>query len=160
LKREELTPTEVYITSVMPELAARGLTQVDPRVLSAAIPAIRERARTYQDAAHHLDFYFREPPVFDDKARTKLLTVEVAPWLEAVHALFAASPDFTAAELERLLKAWLDDRGLGMKQVAQPLRVAVTGRSASPPLFDVMEVLGRSVVLARLERAADLARRA
>ena len=160
LKSEELTTSEVYAKNVIPELGRRGLTQVDPRVLSAAIPAIRERARTYQDAAHHLDFYFREPPVFDDKARAKLLVPEAAPWLDAVRDLFAAAPEWTAADLEQLLKGWLEEHGLSMKQVAQPLRVAVTGRSVSPPLFEVMEVLGRALVQARLEHAANLARQA
>lgn len=160
LKREDLTPPDVYAAEVAPALAARGLTDIDPKVLSAAIPAIRERARTYVEAAHHLDFYFREPPELDEKARAKMLVPEAAPWLEAVRALFAENGIWTAAELEQRLKRWLEEQGLSMKAVAQPLRVAVTGRSVSPPLFEVLEVLGPVLVEARLRRAAEIARQA
>ena len=61
--------------------------------------------------------------------------------------------------LESALRDWVERAGLGMKDVAQPARVALTGRSASPPLFSVMAVLGRERSLERLERGAELARR-
>ncbi|MBN1611135.1 MAG: glutamate--tRNA ligase [Polyangiaceae bacterium] len=158
MKRDDLTPPEAYADMVVPLLRERGLAEPDRATLLAALPLVRERARTLVEAAHHLDFYFRDPPEFDDKAKAKFLTPQAAPWLDAVHRLFEQG-DFTASRLEQAVKSWLDQEQLSMKQVAQPLRVCVTGRSASPPLFDVLEVLGRPLALRRLERGAELARK-
>jgi glutamyl-tRNA synthetase len=129
-------------------------------LLRRAIPGVRERARTLVDAAHDLDFYFREPPEFDEKARQKFLTATAAPHLLALKALFEAAPAWEAEPLEAALKSWVESAGLTMKDVAQPARVALTGRSASPPLFEVMTVLGKELSLKRLGRAAELAQNA
>jgi glutamyl-tRNA synthetase len=104
-----------------------------------------------------LDFYFREPPEFDEKARQKFLTPSAAPHLAALSGVFAAASSWQAEPLESALKQWVESSGLTMKDVAQPVRVALTGRSASPPLFDVMSVLGREKSLSRLARAAEIA---
>ncbi|HET7544651.1 MAG TPA: hypothetical protein VFK05_32505, partial [Polyangiaceae bacterium] len=65
--------------------------------------------------------------------------------------------DWQAEPIEHALKQWVEGAGLSMKDVAQPARVALTGRSASPPLFEVMTVLGREKSLSRLARAAKIA---
>ena len=129
----------------------------DDAMLRLAIPGVRERARTLVDAAHDLDFYFREPPEFDDKARTKFLTPSAAPHLAALCAVFEAVSSWLAEPLEAALKHWVESSNLSMKDVAQPARVALTGRSASPPLFEVMAVLGKAKTLSRLTRAAQIA---
>ena len=103
-----------------------------------------------------LDFYFREPPHMDDAAKA-LLTPEAAPRLAALRDLCASTEPFVATELEGRAKAWIDGAGLKMKDVAQPMRVALTGRTASPGLFDVMVVLGRDLTLARLDRGIRIA---
>ncbi len=157
LKRPELTSLEDYAAWVKPFLALRGLENPDPDLLRRAIPGIRERARTLVDAAHDLDFYFRESPEFDDKAKQKFLTAAAAPHLLALKGLFEAVIDWQAEPLEAALKHWIEGSGLTMKDVAQPARVALTGRSASPPLFDVLAVLGRATSLERLARAAEIA---
>lgn len=157
LKNAELTSLEEYIGWVGPFLAQRGIEQPDPELLRAAVPGVRERARTLVDAAHDLDFYFREPPEFDDKARQKFLTKAAAPHLAALASVFESAPSWTAEALESQLKQWVEASNLTMKDVAQPARVALTGRSASPPLFEVLAVLGKARSLARLARGAELA---
>ncbi|MBW2508922.1 MAG: hypothetical protein JRE81_09845, partial [Deltaproteobacteria bacterium] len=64
---------------------------------------------------------------------------------------------FEAEALERAVKAWMEENQLPMKSVAQPARVAMTGRTRSPGLFEVMEVLGRSKTVERLRTGADIA---
>jgi glutamyl-tRNA synthetase len=155
LKQPALTPLASYAAWTKPFLAARGLPNVDDALLEKAIPGIRDRARTLVDAANDLDFYFREPPEPDDKAVAKFLTAESKPRLSAIAALFEGHGDWEAASLEAAFKAWVESQGLQLKDVAQPLRVALTGRSASPPLFDVLVVLGRELSLTRLRRAAS-----
>lgn len=157
LKRPELTPAAEYADRVTPFLAARGLPSPDREALAAAIATIRERAHNLVEAADMLDFYFREPPTLDPEARP-LLSPESAPHLEELRRILADATPFAAAELEARAKAWLDAAGLKMKVVAQPARVAVTGRKASPGLFEVIAVLGRDRALARLDRAIRVAR--
>jgi glutamyl-tRNA synthetase len=154
LKQPALTSLEQYAAWTKPFLAARGLDQVDDALLAQAIPGVRERARTLVDAANDLDFYFREPPEPDEKAVSKFLTPETKPRIAALAAMFEAQATWSPDALEAAFKAWVEGQGLQLKDVAQPTRVALTGRSASPPLFDVLHVLGRERSLARLRRAA------
>lgn len=157
LKRPELTSDAEYCEAVLPFLARRGIESPPLETLRAALPLIRERARTLVDAAHHLDFFLREPPELDEKAASKFLLPETAPRLAAVERTLLGVEDFTPSALEKAIAIELARDGLELKAVAQPLRVALTGRSASPPLFDVMAVLGRERTLARVRRAAELA---
>jgi len=158
LKQEALTGDERYRRLVVPFLEAAGLPDVDEARLSKALPLIRERARDLVDAAHHLDFYFREPPTFDEKAKAKFLTEPSAPILEAVATRLAALSSWTVSDLEGAVTAVATEGGLEMKAVAQPLRVALTGRSASPGLYEVLEVVGRERSLARLGAAVRICR--
>jgi glutamyl-tRNA synthetase len=155
LKQERLTSLDSYVEQVKPFLAARGLEAAPEPLLRQAIPGIRERARTLADAAHDLDFYFREPPTLDEKATSKFLTAESKPRLSALAGLFEGQQSWAPEPLESAFRAWIEAQGLELKDVAQPLRVALTGRTASPPLFDVLTVLGRERALARLRRAAS-----
>jgi glutamyl-tRNA synthetase len=155
LKQPALTSPDEYVEWTKPFLLARGIDQPDETVLRQAIPHIRERARTLVDAAHHLDYYFREPPELDEKAASKFLTAEAKPRLGALATLFEAQADWAPQPLEAAFRGWLEAQGLELQAVAQPLRVALTGRSASPPLFDVLHILGRERSLSRLRRAAS-----
>jgi glutamyl-tRNA synthetase len=156
LKREDLTPLDEYATNVQPFLAERGIGAPDPKTLAAAIPGIRERARSYRDAALDLDFYFREPPELDTKARDKLLNLDGARRLVELADALAPATAWDTPSLEAAVREWSEARGLAMKDIAQPARVALTGRSASPPLFEVMVVLGKERSLARLRQAPSL----
>lgn len=160
LKQPELTEDASYIDGVLPFLEARGLSPVDPSKVAQALPLIRERARSLKDAAHHLDFYFREPPELDPKADKKFLVPEAAPKLVELGQWLSQAPTLEPTTLETSFKAWVDERGWTMKEIAQPARVALTGRSMSPGLFEVIQILGKKVSLARLSRAAERARAA
>ena len=157
LKQSELMPLERYVDLVTPRLAERGLS-ADAETLQAAIPLIRERARDLKDAAWHLDFYFRDEPEFDAKAQNKFLKPEAAPHLSAMRTRLADAAEFAAEPLEASMRSYVEESGAKMKLVAQPLRVALTGRTASPPLFDVMVLLGREQSLRRIDRAIELAK--
>ncbi len=152
LKRPELTPAEDYVRQTLPFLLARGLTEVDRNVLHAAVPLIRERARTFADAAVAVDYFLREVPEVDAAAVAKYLSGTALGLLQRTRHVLAEAPQWQAPALEESLRAFADAQGIPMKDLAQPLRVALTGRSASPPLFEVMQVLGRERSLDRLER--------
>lgn len=157
LKRQDLTSTDDYARQVLPFLAQRGLSSVDPSSLGPAIATIRGRGHTLVEAAFLLDFYVREPPEMDEDARTKFLTPAAADPLKGLIDVCRQDSEFTHQSLEDAVKRWAERTGLPMKEVAQPARVALTGRKTSPGLFEVMAVLGRERSIARLERAVAIA---
>lgn len=134
--------------------AKDGLTIESPEKLALAIETVKSRATTLVDAAEMIDFYFREPPQFDDKAVAKFLVPENEPHLRALRGVVLEMTAFDQASIEATVTAWLEKAGLLMKNVAQPARVALTGKTQSPGLFEVMEVLGKDRTLARLDAAA------
>lgn len=159
LKAPRLTSEDDYVRSTLPFLAARGIT-TDEAAVRAALPAVRERAQTFAQTADLLDPLLREPPVMDEAAAGKFLVAAAAPRLRGLGAALAAAAEWTAPALEAAVTAWLAGQGLELKDIGQPVRVALTGRTASPSLFEVLAILGRDRALARLTRAAERAERA
>jgi glutamyl-tRNA synthetase len=118
--------------------------------LMTAMPALKERAKTLLelfDASRYL--WASRPLDLDDKAKA-MLTPEAKGIIAALLPQFEASTDWTPATIETDVRAFADKSGLKLGAVAQPLRAALTGRTTSPPIFDVLAVLGRDESLARL----------
>ena len=159
LKSARLTPDAEYARRVVPFLHARGIETVYAQKLAVAIPTVRERSRTFVEAAEGLDFFFRAEPEMDAKAAQKFLVKANAPNLRAFLDMLTATPDgdWTEAALEARMQAWLTERSLTIKDVAQPARVALTGRTASPGLYQVLVVLGREASLSRVEKGCAIA---
>jgi glutamyl-tRNA synthetase len=156
LKTARLMPDDEYATRTVPFLAQRGLT-VSEADVKRALYTIRDRAQTFVQSAEMVDPFFREPPEMDAKASEKFLVKDAAARLTGLRDALAAAPEWTEAALEAATNAWLASQSLEMKAVGQPVRVALTGRTASPGLFQVMNVLGKERSLARLSRAAEIA---
>jgi glutamyl-tRNA synthetase len=95
-------------------------------------------------------FFFREP-VMDDKVAAKHLTAESRALLAELAATLSNAPEWNAPALHTLLQEFAAARTLGLGKVAQPLRVAVTGGTVSPPIDATLALLGRERVLARLQ---------
>ncbi|MBI2890299.1 MAG: glutamate--tRNA ligase [Nitrospirae bacterium] len=118
-----------------------------------AMDAFRERAGTLKVMAEQMTFLFVESVTFDEKARGKFLRPEALPYLEqAVRSIEEAQP-FETAPLEEAFKAICERAEIKMGQLAQPVRVALTGSSASPGIFDVIWLLGRDRTLEGLRKA-------
>lgn len=139
------------------DLAAR----LDARLraqLVAAMPGLKERAKTLIeliDAARYL--YAGRPLAIDEKAAA-LLTPEARGVLAGLHRELSAVEPWTAAATEAAVRAFAERSGLKLGAVAQPLRVATTGRTTSPGIFDVLAVLGKAESLARIaDQAAPVA---
>jgi glutamyl-tRNA synthetase len=118
--------------------------------LILAMPGLKERAKTLielLDSAYYL--YAARPLAADEKARA-LLSDEGRARIAGVLPVLEALPDWSAAATEGAVRQYAETSGCKLGQVAQPLRAALTGRTTSPPLFDVMAVLGRTESLARL----------
>jgi glutamyl-tRNA synthetase len=157
LKRSDLTSDADYVARMGPFLRER-FGEVDAARVLAALPLIRPRARTLREAAEALEWLFSPEVSYEPAARDKFLVAGQLPVLEGLRQLLADAEDFAAAKLEEAVKGWAERAGLKLGAIAQPARVALTGRTASPGLFEMLELLGRAQSLARLDRAIATAR--
>ncbi|HJL16822.1 MAG TPA: glutamate--tRNA ligase [Sandaracinaceae bacterium LLY-WYZ-13_1] len=145
-------PGEELAARALPFAEARGLSidPDDPRLVPA-VETVRQRAQTLADVALMIDYYFRDPPEQDEKAARKFLKPKFLEPLKKLRALIAAQEAFDRASLETAVKAWMEENELGFKHYAQAVRVSLSGRSATPGLFEVMEVLGKERCVERLD---------
>jgi glutamyl-tRNA synthetase len=155
LKRADLLPVEDYARMVLPFLAETGIPDPDPLKLAKAIPTVRERARSLKEVADAMSYFFRDP-VFDEKAKKKFLTPESAEKLAELKALLSPLGSWDEKSIEAAITGWLASKNLSMKDIAQPARVALTGRSVSPGIYEVLAVLGKDEGLARIDRGIEL----
>ena len=122
----------------------------DEKLLTAAMPVLKTRARDILELADGAAFLFKSRPLaLDDKARG-LLDGDAKALLGQISARLKAEADWTAETLEANLKAYAEELGLGLGKLAQPLRAALTGQTTSPGIFDVLALLGRDESLARI----------
>ncbi len=152
LKTPALIDDDAYATHTDPFLREM-FGDYDAALVARALPLVRPRARTYREAAAAVDFLLLDEPVMEDKAKNKFLLTDRAQHLPALHALLGAQTSFEAAHVETEVKAWAERDAIKLGAIAQPARVALTGRTVSPGLFELMELLGRERTLARLESA-------
>jgi glutamyl-tRNA synthetase len=150
LSPEELAPR------ALPHFRAAGLPAEDDAKLRHVCAVARERARTFGEYVA-LFRYFYAPVELDPKARAKFLVADARPILEEIRAGIAALPALDTAPLEKLFHDAAARRGLGLGKVAQPVRVALTGGTASPGMYDVVQILGRDETLRRLDEAIRIA---
>ncbi|MFG1433053.1 glutamate--tRNA ligase [Xanthobacter sp. V2C-8] len=146
------------VEALVPHLpdAARRLARMTPErraQLAAAMPGLKERAKTLVELLDNAEFIFAERPLPMEEKAGALLTEEgrahlgrLVPLLEAV--------EWSAAATEAVVRAYAEQAGVKLGAVAQPLRAALTGKTTSPPVFDVLAVLGRDESLARLKDQA------
>ena len=119
----------------------------------AVVHSFRERAKTVSELAQSSRFLFRDRVEYDGDAVETHLQSETLRNLGALRDSLQKVTVFEAGTLERLYRDFATEKGLKLKDVAQPTRVVLTGRSVSPPLFQVMELLGRELCLERLGAA-------
>ncbi len=153
MKREDLLATDTYLTSLESFVSARGLTW-DAGLAARALPLFRERGQNFANTADLMDYLFRDELVFDDKAAAKFLVPAAAELLDKAAEALSNAADFAPHALEADIQALLSTLGVEMKVLAQPMRVALTGRSASPGLFDVAALLGKERSVRRLREGA------
>ena len=144
---------------LVPMLQAAGVMSDDPgegehALLREAIPLIQTRLNRLTDAPDMLGFLFADELEIDPAAAAKTLVGEVAHTLVAAKDALEPLDSWTTAAIEEALRAALvEGLGLKPKHAFGPLRVAVTGRTVSPPLFESLELLGRERSLRRLSEA-------
>jgi glutamyl-tRNA synthetase len=143
---------EVLADGVVAHMAREGLavTETERARLLQAMPGLKERAKTVVELATSASYLFARRPLAIDAAAAKILTPDARKVLAGLHEALSAT-NWTVAELEAATKAYAESAGLKLGLAAQPLRAALTGKSTSPGIFDVLFVLGREESLARIK---------
>jgi glutamyl-tRNA synthetase len=109
---------------------------------------------------HWVRPYFGRDPIMEEAAAKKFLTASIVPVLAELIERYGSLPTFSKETWEEVFKQLIEQHGIKMGQLAQPVRVALTGRTASPGLFEVMDVLGRDRTLHRLRQGLERAKSA
>jgi len=148
------------LEQVLPHIqgGAELLNKLTPELRSklvAAMPGLKERAKTLVELVDSARYVFADRPLaLDDKA-AGLLTAEARLLLGEISNELRQVEPWTVEATEQAVRAFAERRGIKLGGVAQPLRAALTGRTTSPPIFDVLAVLGKNESLSRLQDQAS-----
>jgi glutamyl-tRNA synthetase len=134
------------------QLARLGIQTDDQALLEGIVVSQRERAKTLKEMAANSRFFFGAEVTLDPKAADKHLTGESRSLLGELSARLAALPEWNAPAVHGALEGLAAEKGVGLGKIAQPLRVAVSGGTVSPPIDQTLALLGRERTLARLGR--------
>jgi glutamyl-tRNA synthetase len=118
------------------------------------MPGLKQRARTLVELAQSAAFYVRPRPIPPDEKGRKLLDDSARASLAALLGPLRATDAWSDAALEALCREQAEALGIGFGKLAQPLRVALTGGTVSPGVFEIMAVLGRDETIGRIDDAA------
>jgi len=134
-----------------PYLESKGYAKPDADTLLKITLTVRERGKTLVELASKAEFYFQDLPPLDPKAAAKCLTPDGLAMLGEMRGVL--DKPMTAQGFEDLLRRLAEEKGVKLGVVAQPLRVALTGQTASPGLFEILDILGPEKTLKRVDAA-------
>ena len=133
-----------------------GLSDIERDNYVKLLRLAGERARTVQEIAETTAFFFADPEAYEEKGAAKFFSAqETADRLEALGKLLETSESFRADHLEKMLRGLAETQNIGAGKIIHPLRLALTGRTTSPGIFELMEILGPEKVRRRISRAID-----
>ncbi len=142
----------------LPFLIKEGILSDDKNIditwLAKAVATLKGRAKTLVELAKALRFYVVEEIEYNEKAKAKFLNENSKELLKELKNSLETLNDFSASELEKVFKAIVEQHNIKLGSLAQPVRVALTGGTESPGIFEVIEVLGKEKTIKRLEKAA------
>jgi glutamyl-tRNA synthetase len=121
--------------------------------IESVIRTLQPRSKTLKDMAADALFYFQDDITYDEKAAAKFLRVEALTPLNQLIAALESIDRFSEQNLESAFRSVMEQTGLKLGKIAQPVRVALTGRTASPGIFEITEIIGKKKVLERLRKA-------
>lgn len=145
------------LQAVLPFIAkklGREANQAEQAQITAILPAVKERAKDLNEITEALQFLFAARPIAPDAAAQKHLDDAAKARLKTMIETLGTVSSWTATDTEAAIRSLSESQQVKLGQLAQPLRAALTGRTVSPPIFDVLAVLGREETLARLGDAA------
>lgn len=151
------TSSERLAELVFPVLLKENIIQKESEIsrlwLSKAIDSLKERSKTLIELAHSLRYYIEEEIEYDKKAKAKFLTQKSRDLLKDLQKSLSSLGDFSSQEIEKVFISLMEKHGVKLGKLAQPARVAITGRAESPGIFEVLEIVGKEKAIKRLEKA-------
>jgi glutamyl-tRNA synthetase len=133
-------------------------TAAERAMIDGLVPIVQERMQTLAEVQRYAPAFFAEKVELDPDSVAKVFRKDGAPEaIAAAREVLADLEPWTTEAIEAALRGLPEQLGIGFGKVAQPIRVAVTGSSVSPPLFESLELLDRAVVVARLDAALPVA---
>jgi glutamyl-tRNA synthetase len=152
-------PLSQLAEEIVPYIVAKGYpVPQDKSWLERMIKTLQERAKTLVELVDAASFYLTDDIAIDEKAAKKFLTPEVSQPLSKLIERLSALDEFSEANIESAFSRVLEEFGLSMGNLAQPVRVALTGSTVSPGIHEVIAVLGKERTIRRLQSALELLR--
>lgn len=150
-----------YIKEASPErlmeemkpLWPSGNNTDDANFTKKVIVDLQPRVKTLAELADAADFYFADDIRYDEQAAQKFLTPDISEYLKAIVSALPAAEDFSKQRLEDFFKSFTQEKNIKFKVIAQPLRVALTGKTVSPGIDEIMVTLGKDRVINKIQNA-------
>ncbi|GAB4411844.1 MAG: glutamate--tRNA ligase [Thermodesulfovibrionales bacterium] len=151
------TDSKELVELIVPFLIRDGVISdvqgIDKVWLTRAIATLKERSRTLAELSNSLRYYISEYVEYDEKAAKKFLNERSRPYLKELRERLATIDDFFASTIEKVFMSIVEKNGIKLGDIAQPTRVAITGTTVSPGIFEVLEIVGKEKTIKRLDRA-------
>ncbi len=138
-----------------PFMAARGVELVEGPTAEKVVASLAPRSKTLVEMADQALFYYLDKVAYEPDVARKFLTAEALPALSTLTAKLEALEDYTEQALEETFKAVMAETGLKLGKIAQPVRVALSGRAAGPGIFEITAIIGKQKTLKRLRKAIE-----
>jgi glutamyl-tRNA synthetase len=147
--------TAERLTEEMKPLWPASTNTNDAAFTQKVIADLQPRVKTLVELAHMADFYFAEKIQYEEQAAQKFLTSDVLDHLKTMVNAILMVNNFSKEGLEEFLKTFVQERNVKFKVIAQPLRVALSGKTVSPGIDEVMVTLGKDRVIKRINAAIN-----
>ncbi len=147
------TPVEDLSAMALPFMREAGYDAAPGPYLDEVVKTLVIRSKTLVDMAEQAAFYYTDAIVYDEKAARKFFKPAALDPMRRVAAKLGALKVFEEKALEGVFQEVMDETGLKLGKIAQPVRLALTGKTASPGIFEIIAILGKPRVLSRLEAA-------
>jgi len=149
---KESDPAEL-VEPLIPFLKRAGVEEPDREVTAAAAATLQTRSKTLEEMAEGAAFYFRDVVDYDENALKKFLKPDLAPLFEALASALEGLEPWDEVHMQPIFEQLMERYEVKFGRIAQPLRVSLTGKTVSPGIFEVLEVLGREKTLKRIRAA-------
>ncbi len=146
---------EELADALLPHLSDLGIDAQNDAFTQEVIETLQPRSKTLVEMAESAIFYYKNDVEFEEKAAKKFLKPGTETLLNQCADALEALAEFTQEAQEGVFKQIMEDQGLGFGKIAQPLRVAVTGTTVSPGIFEMLIALGKEKTVQRIRKAAE-----
>lgn len=145
---------EELATLLMPTLIEKGIN-TDLATLAAVVGMTKVRCNFISDFWNQIKFFFEAPTEYDAKTVQKRWKATSAADMQALAAVLEGIDDFSAANSEQVVMAWITENGLHMGNIMNAFRLCIVGEGKGPHMFDITAIIGKEETLSRLQKAVE-----